>query len=95
MSGELSGGTEAIDVEGYLPNGEWRLVNVSAERMEKFYSGYDAAYLTIRYGIELKRQSMYYFFNLIVPSALIGEKSFVRNGQLHNSGDMTFLMIVK
>lgn len=62
-----------IDLDNYIPHGEWKLVGVTGKRVSKIYTCCPEEYLTIRFTLHIKRQTMYYFFNLIVPAFLIGK----------------------
>lgn len=63
----------AFDLSEYVTNGEWKLVEFTGRRMEKFYGCCEEAYITIVFTIKIKRQVLYHCFNLVVPAALIGE----------------------
>jgi len=62
---------EKGDLGTYVDNGEWHLMDVPAERNEVFYECCPAPYLDITFTIKIRRRTLYYFFNLIVPCVLI------------------------
>ena len=47
------------------------LLDVPAQRNEVFYDCCPAPYLDITFTIRIRRRTLYYFFNLIVPCVLI------------------------
>ena len=47
------------------------MLDVPAERNEVFYECCPAPYLDITFTIKIRRRTLYYFFNLIVPCVLI------------------------
>jgi len=59
------------DTSGYTTNGEWALIGVPATRNEVIYECCPEPYLDITFVIKIRRRTIYYFFNLIVPCVLI------------------------
>jgi len=60
------------DLQTYVDNGEWHLMEVPAERNEQYYDCCpDVPYLDITFQIKIRRRTLYYFFNLIIPCVLI------------------------
>merc|ERR1719340_268766 len=59
------------DISGFIPNGEWALLGVPATRNEVIYDCCPEPYLDITFIIKIRRRTLYYFFNLIVPCLLI------------------------
>jgi len=59
------------DVTTYVTNGEWDLIGVPAKRNEVFYECCPAPYLDITFTIQIRRRTLYYFCNLIIPCILI------------------------
>merc|ERR1712106_122290 len=55
----------------FIPNGEWALLGVPATRNEVIYDCCPEPYLDITFVIKIRRRTLYYFFNLIVPCVLI------------------------
>jgi len=62
---------EGGDISGYTTNGEWALIGVPATRNEVIYECCPEPYLDITFVIKIRRRTIYYFFNLIVPCVLI------------------------
>merc|ERR1719340_516265 len=59
------------DISGFIPNGEWALLGVPAKLNEVIYECCPEPYLDITFIIKIRRRTLYYFFNLIVPCLLI------------------------
>jgi len=62
---------EGGDLGTYVTNGEWDLLGVPATRNEVIYECCPEPYLDITFIIKIRRRTVYYFFNLIVPCVLI------------------------
>jgi len=62
---------EGGDISTYVTNGEWALIGVPATRNEVVYECCPEPYLDITFIIKIRRRTVYYFFNLIVPCVLI------------------------
>jgi len=58
-------------VSTFIENGEWDLIGVPATRNEVIYECCPEPYLDITFVIKIRRRTLYYFFNLIVPCLLI------------------------
>lgn len=74
MSLEIEDTTNPFDLDTYVSNGEWRVISATAVRIIKKYDCCPEPYHRVSFTLHMKRQSMYYFFNLIVPMILIGMK---------------------
>lgn len=59
------------DLSSYITNGEWDLLSVPGKRNVIFYNCCPEPYVDITYVINIRRRTLYYFFNLIVPCVLI------------------------
>merc|ERR1719266_1991971 len=59
------------DTSTFIPNGEWALLGVPAKLNEVIYECCPEPYLDITFIIKIRRRTLYYFFNLIVPCLLI------------------------
>uniref|UniRef100_A0A914WRM2 Uncharacterized protein n=1 Tax=Plectus sambesii TaxID=2011161 RepID=A0A914WRM2_9BILA len=60
-----------VDVSEYLPNGEWLLMSSPVDRNEKFYECCPEPYVDVKFYLHLRRRTLYYWFNLVLPSMLI------------------------
>jgi len=59
------------ETSSYIPNGEWELLGVPAIRNEVVYDCCPEPYLDITFTIKIRRRTLYYFTNLIIPCLLI------------------------
>ncbi|KAL5235458.1 hypothetical protein ACI65C_002868 [Semiaphis heraclei] len=59
------------DISGFITNGEWDLLGVPGKRNVIYYSCCPEPYIDITFSILIRRRTLYYFFNLIVPCVLI------------------------
>ncbi|XP_050522322.1 neuronal acetylcholine receptor subunit alpha-7-like isoform X2 [Daktulosphaira vitifoliae] len=59
------------DLSGFVTNGEWDLLGVPGKRNVIYYSCCPEPYIDITFSILIRRRTLYYFFNLIVPCVLI------------------------
>ncbi|CAL4133686.1 unnamed protein product, partial [Meganyctiphanes norvegica] len=62
---------ETGDMSNYQTNGEFDLVEFTAQKHTEFYSCCPEPYPDITYTIMLRRRPMFYVFNLILPCVLI------------------------
>lgn len=60
-----------MDLSDYVTNGEWILVGSPATREVTYYSCCPEPYPTIIFSLHLRRRTMYYSFNLLIPALLI------------------------
>lgn len=60
-----------IDLKDYYPNVEWDVINVTARRKVKFYPCCPEPYPDITFNITLRRRTLFYTLNLIVPCVSI------------------------
>lgn len=58
-----------MDLTYYVTNGEWDLVQTPARRVSRSFEG--SMYVELYYDLHLRRKSMYYGMNWIIPSVLI------------------------
>ncbi|XP_044741671.1 neuronal acetylcholine receptor subunit alpha-7 [Chrysoperla carnea] len=59
------------DISSFITNGEWDLIGVPGKRNEIYYNCCPEPYIDITFVIIIRRKTLYYFFNLIVPCVLI------------------------
>uniref|UniRef100_UPI00358F72F0 neuronal acetylcholine receptor subunit alpha-7-like n=1 Tax=Myxine glutinosa TaxID=7769 RepID=UPI00358F72F0 len=64
-----------VDLSGYTPNGEWELVGVPGKLNLLFYNCCAAPYPDITFTITIRRRTLYYALNLLVPCVLISSLS--------------------
>ncbi|KAH7684640.1 nicotinic acetylcholine receptor alpha subunit 63a, partial [Aphelenchoides avenae] len=56
-----------IDLSDYYPSVEWDILKVPAERHEKRYPCCDSPFIDLTYEINLRRKTLFYTVNLIIP----------------------------
>nr|XP_021152051.1 neuronal acetylcholine receptor subunit alpha-7 isoform X6 [Columba livia] len=59
------------DISNYISNGEWDLVGVPGKRNEKYYECCKEPYPDVTYTITMRRRTLYYGLNLLIPCVLI------------------------
>uniref|UniRef100_A0A3P9JR58 Neuronal acetylcholine receptor subunit alpha-7 n=1 Tax=Oryzias latipes TaxID=8090 RepID=A0A3P9JR58_ORYLA len=59
------------DISTYIPNGEWDLVGVPAKRNELYYDCCKEPYPDVTYTVTMRRRTLYYGLNLLIPCVLI------------------------
>ncbi|CAB3407732.1 unnamed protein product [Caenorhabditis bovis] len=64
-------GTHSMDLSTYLVNGEWQIISTNAVRHISYYKCCPEPYPTVNYYLHIRRRTLYYGFNLIIPSLLI------------------------
>ncbi|CCD68494.1 AcetylCholine Receptor [Caenorhabditis elegans] len=64
-------GTQSMDLSTYLVNGEWQVISTNAKRVVSYYKCCPEPYPTVNYYLHIRRRTLYYGFNLIIPSLLI------------------------
>lgn len=69
--------TDGGDISGFITNGEWDLIGVPANRTVEYYTCCPEPYVDITFTIHIRRRTLYYFFNLIVPSVLISSMALL------------------
>uniref|UniRef100_A0A915AB42 Uncharacterized protein n=1 Tax=Parascaris univalens TaxID=6257 RepID=A0A915AB42_PARUN len=60
-----------MDLSDYVINGEWDLLASPASRSVSYYSCCPEPYPTLLFSMHVRRRTLYYGFNLIIPSLLI------------------------
>ncbi|XP_054467367.1 neuronal acetylcholine receptor subunit alpha-7-like [Anoplopoma fimbria] len=59
------------DITGYIGNGEWDLVEVIGQKNERTYECCEEPYPDITYTLVMRRRTLYYGLNLLIPCVLI------------------------
>lgn len=68
---------EGGDLSTYIPNGEWDLIAVPGVRNVREYACCPEPYIDITYTIHIRRRTLYYGFNLIIPCVLISSMTLL------------------
>lgn len=82
-----------IDLREYYPSVEWDILNVPAERHEKYYSCCLEPYPDIFFNITLRRKTLFYTVNLIIPCVSISYLSVLAFYLPADSGEKIALCI--
>lgn len=67
---DLQPAKKGFDISEYLPNGEWALPLTTVSRNEKFYDCCPEPYPDLTFYLHMRRRTLYYGFNLIMPCIL-------------------------
>ncbi|NXD16600.1 ACHA7 protein, partial [Nothocercus nigrocapillus] len=59
------------DISNYISNGEWDLVAVPGKRHEMYYECCKEPYPDVTYTVTMRRRTLYYGLNLLIPCVLI------------------------
>uniref|UniRef100_A0A3Q2G773 Neuronal acetylcholine receptor subunit alpha-7-like n=1 Tax=Cyprinodon variegatus TaxID=28743 RepID=A0A3Q2G773_CYPVA len=83
------------DVSGYMPNGEWDLMgmNVPGGRNEVFYDCCAEPYPDVTFVVTLRRRTLFYALNLLIPCVLLSSMTLVVFLLPANSGEKISLGI--
>ncbi|CAG0912692.1 unnamed protein product [Notodromas monacha] len=65
------------DTSNYITNGEWDLINVPGKKNVMTYACCPAPYIDITFVIHIRRRTLYYCTNLIVPCVLISSMTLL------------------
>jgi nicotinic acetylcholine receptor len=82
-----------IDLREYYPSVEWDILGVPAERHEKYYPCCHEPYIDIFFNITLRRKTLFYTVNLIVPCVSISYLSVLAFYLPADSGEKIALCI--
>uniref|UniRef100_A0A8C9YPQ0 Cholinergic receptor, nicotinic, alpha 7 (neuronal) n=1 Tax=Sander lucioperca TaxID=283035 RepID=A0A8C9YPQ0_SANLU len=81
------------DVSGYMTNGEWDLVEVPGGRHEVFYDCCAEPYPDVTFVVTLRRRTLFYALNLLIPCVLLSTMTLVVFLLPANSGEKISLGI--
>ncbi|XP_038146097.1 neuronal acetylcholine receptor subunit alpha-7-like isoform X2 [Cyprinodon tularosa] len=81
------------DVSGYMPNGEWDLMEVPGGRNEVFYDCCAEPYPDVTFVVTLRRRTLFYALNLLIPCVLLSSMTLVVFLLPANSGEKISLGI--
>ncbi|CAM1330620.1 CHRNA7 (predicted) [Pycnogonum litorale] len=68
---------EGGDLSSFITNGEWTLLGMPATRNELHYACCPDPYIDVTFVIHIRRRTLYYGFNLIIPCVLISSMSLL------------------
>ncbi|XP_048577603.1 neuronal acetylcholine receptor subunit alpha-7 isoform X2 [Nematostella vectensis] len=85
--------SDHADTKKFVSNGEWDLVSFHARRNELYYVCCDEPYPDVTYTLKIRRRSMYYYVNIIIPCVLITALSLMSFYLPPDSGERIALVI--
>ena len=77
MSLESRQAHETLNTVDFQDNGEWQLIEAFYARNVLKYDCCPEPYIDITVTINIRRRTLYYFFNLIVPCVLISSMALL------------------
>ncbi|CRK93806.1 CLUMA_CG007333, isoform A [Clunio marinus] len=83
------------DISSFVTNGEWDLLGVPGKRNEIYYNCCPEPYVDVTFAILIRRRTLYYFFNLIVPCVLIASMALLGFTLPPDSGEKLSLGTVR
>uniref|UniRef100_A0A3Q3VRB6 Uncharacterized protein n=1 Tax=Mola mola TaxID=94237 RepID=A0A3Q3VRB6_MOLML len=81
------------DVSGYMPSGEWDLLEVPGGRHEVFYDCCAEPYPDVTFVVTLRRRTLFYALNLLIPCMLLSSMTLLVFLLPANSGEKISLGI--
>ncbi|CAH3126205.1 unnamed protein product, partial [Porites lobata] len=81
------------DIKKFISNGEWDLITMKVQRNEFIYVCCPEPYPDVTYTVQIRRRTMYYFMNLIIPCALITSLTLLSFFLPPDSGERITLVI--
>ncbi|XP_058796568.1 neuronal acetylcholine receptor subunit alpha-7 isoform X2 [Phymastichus coffea] len=68
---------EGGDLSDFIMNGEWYLIGMPGKKNTIVYQCCPEPYVDVTFTIQIRRRTLYYFFNLIVPCVLISSMALL------------------
>ncbi|XP_076261061.1 nicotinic acetylcholine receptor alpha6 isoform X5 [Rhynchophorus ferrugineus] len=65
------------DLSDFITNGEWYLIGMPGKKNTIVYACCPEPYVDVTFTIQIRRRTLYYFFNLIVPCVLISSMALL------------------
>ncbi|KAK7864224.1 hypothetical protein R5R35_002063 [Gryllus longicercus] len=65
------------DLTNFITNGEWYLLGMPGKKNTIVYQCCPEPYVDVTFTIQIRRRTLYYFFNLIVPCVLISSMALL------------------
>lgn len=65
------------DLSNFITNGEWYLLGMPGKKNTVTYQCCPEPYVDITFIVQIRRRTLYYFFNLIVPCVLISSMALL------------------
>jgi len=63
--------TKDVDLENYMPNGEWELLETRLIRSIKYYPCCPEPYPYVTVTVKIRRKTLYYMYNIVFPCMMM------------------------
>ncbi|XP_076261060.1 nicotinic acetylcholine receptor alpha6 isoform X4 [Rhynchophorus ferrugineus] len=83
------------DLSDFITNGEWYLIGMPGKKNTIVYACCPEPYVDVTFTIQIRRRTLYYFFNLIVPCVLISSMALLGFTLPPDSGEKLTLVAEK
>lgn len=88
----LTNDEDTADLSSYVPNGEWVLMSVPAERHVLYYECCgEEPYIDVTFSVNIQRRTLYYGFNLIIPCIILSSMTLLGFSLPPESGEKLHL----
>ncbi|KYM81935.1 Acetylcholine receptor subunit alpha-type acr-16 [Atta colombica] len=84
---------EGGDLSDFIMNGEWYLIGMPGKKNTLIYQCCPEPYVDVTFTIQIRRRTLYYFFNLIVPCVLISSMALLGFTLPPDSGEKLTLVV--
>uniref|UniRef100_A0A914MEH0 Uncharacterized protein n=2 Tax=Meloidogyne TaxID=189290 RepID=A0A914MEH0_MELIC len=84
---------DSVSLDPYTPNGEWNLLSVQSVRNRLVYDCCPEPYVDVTFLISVRRRTLYYGVNLVLPSLLISSLALLGFSLPPDSGEKLNLCV--
>ncbi|CAD5210094.1 unnamed protein product [Bursaphelenchus xylophilus] len=82
-----------VSLDPYTPNGEWHLLSATSHRNTIYYECCPEPYNDVTFRISVRRRTLYYGINLVIPSILISSLALLGFALPPDSGEKLNLCV--
>ncbi|KAI6203220.1 hypothetical protein M3Y94_00531400 [Aphelenchoides besseyi] len=83
----------SVSLDPYTPNGEWQLMSATSHRNTIYYECCPEPYNDVTFKITVRRRTLYYGINLVIPSILISSLALLGFALPPDSGEKLNLCV--
>ncbi|KAI6241361.1 hypothetical protein M3Y99_00363000 [Aphelenchoides fujianensis] len=83
----------SVSLDPYTPNGEWELMSATSHRNTIYYDCCPEPYNDVTFKITVRRRTLYYGINLVIPSILISSLALLGFALPPDSGEKLNLCV--
>ncbi|KAI1730744.1 neurotransmitter-gated ion-channel ligand binding domain-containing protein [Ditylenchus destructor] len=83
----------SVSLDPYTPNGEWSLLSATSRRNTLIYECCPEPYNDVTFSISIRRRTLYYGINLVIPSILISSLALLGFSLPPDSGEKLNLCV--